>query len=310
MRVHGNCLTLPAETEEETMTILEEIHERIATLRAAGVRMKDMAAAAGWTPNVFSALYSSVLPAYRAEVAKGAAPEAALDRALACVNNVSRRRLQATAGAVRDALARIEPPERPTPPATLPFQRPLAEAACRSAEAAAPYAGAYLSYSMSSSRPALKVEPYLIAPDTARHYIRVVHRSVYGAEHSGFALLNGPRHLYLSFNERRLPELALFTIYLQIPLFDKPGFLKGLYLSFDYNYNPIARRIVFVKQSADAAAFRSLEARLVPEDSLSQRERYFFDYTCQPADALRTCNVPSPRLDEQDLVTEKQILKI
>lgn len=290
------------------MTILEEIHERIAALRAAGVRMKDMAATVGWAPNVFSALYSSVLPAYRAELAKGAAPEAALDRALACVNNVSRRRLLASADALRDALVRIGPPERPMPQPALPFLQPLAETSRRSAQAAVPYAGAYLSYSMSSSRPALKVEPYLIAPDAARHFVRVVHRSVYGSEHSGFALLNGPRHLYLSFNERRPPELALFTIYLQIPLYDNPAFLKGLYLSFDYNYNPIARRIVFVKQSAGADAFGSLEARLVPESDLSPRERYFFDYTCQPADALRTCSVPAPRLDEQDLVAEKQIL--
>ena len=51
------------------------------------------------------------------------------------------------------------------------------------------------------------------------------------------------------FNERETPQLALFTIYLQLPMFDYPQMLKGLYLCLDYNRNPIARRIVFVKIS-------------------------------------------------------------
>lgn len=290
------------------MSILEDIYERITLLRAHGVRMKDMAAAAGWPSSMFSALYSSVLPAYCAEMAKGISSEVAINHALAYVNNVSRKRLTAESAALLDALTHIEVPEPRTPEPVLPFQRTLAEASRRSVQAAGEYAGCYLSYSMASSRKALKVEPYLIAPDRDRHYVQVTHLSIYGTAHAGFALLDSPRLLYLTFNERSLPELALFTIYLQIPLYARPNLLKGLYLSFDYNYNPIARRIVFVKQPGGADTFRKLEARLVEEDAIEGRERFYFDYTCQPTDALHTCSVPASRLDEQDLVAEKQIL--
>ena len=51
------------------------------------------------------------------------------------------------------------------------------------------------------------------------------------------------------FNERDLPQFALVTIYLQLPHYEFPTMLKGLYLCLDYNHNPIARRIVLVKQS-------------------------------------------------------------
>lgn len=292
------------------MAILEDIYERITLLRAHGVRMKDMAAAAGWPSSVFSALYSSVLPAYRTDMAKGLAPEVAINRALAYVNNVSKKRLLSDAVPLRDALMRIELPEPQTPDSPLPFQQPLADACRRTVQSIGEYAGSYLSYSMASSHPALKVEPYRIVPDRDGRFVRVDHRSVYDTEHSGFALLDKPRHLYLTFNERTMPELAFFTIYLQTPLYDHPTFLKGLYLSFDYNHNPIARRIVFVKQSADTDTFRQLKARVVEEGELTPQERYYFDYTCQRNDALRTCTVPTPRLDEHDLIAEKQILDI
>ena len=49
---------------------------------------------------------------------------------------------------------------------------------------------------------------------------------------------------------RELPQFALVTIYLQLPHYEFPALLKGLYLCLDsLNHNPIARRIVLVKQS-------------------------------------------------------------
>ena len=62
-------------------------------------------------------------------------------------------------------------------------------------------------------------------------------------------MMNGINHIYLMFNENKEPQLALFNICLKIPMYDRPPFLRGVYTCFDYNYNPIARRILFVKLS-------------------------------------------------------------
>ena len=72
--------------------------------------------------------------------------------------------------------------------------------------------------------------------------------SAYNTTHRGVGLFNNHQNGYIFFNERESPQMALFSIYLQLPMYDFPPFLKGLYLSLDYNRNPIARRILFVKQ--------------------------------------------------------------
>lgn len=73
------------------------------------------------------------------------------------------------------------------------------------------------------------------------------------------------------FNERDLPQFALVTIYLQLPHYEFPTMLKGLYLCLDYNHNPIARRIVLVKQSdsTDIRTFLEMESKLVPKAELT-----------------------------------------
>ena len=54
--------------------------------------------------------------------------------------------------------------------------------------------------------------------------------------------------------------MALFSIYLQLPMYDSL-LSEGLYLSLDYNRNPISRRILFVKQSdsTDMEEFLGIE---------------------------------------------------
>mgnify|MGYP000276085583 CR=1 FL=1 len=73
--------------------------------------------------------------------------------------------------------------------------------------------------------------------------------------------------------------MALFSIYLQLPMYDFPPFLKGLYLSLDYNRNPIARRILFVKQgdSTDMEEFLELKGELVPLDKLTELQKKYYD---------------------------------
>mgnify|MGYP000631645209 CR=1 FL=1 len=117
------------------------------------------------------------------------------------------------------------------------------------------YSGIYISYSLSSSSNALKVEPYLITPADSNDHVKVVHMSAYNTTHFGTAVFNNHQNAYIFFNEREAPQLALFTIYLQLPMYDFPHLLKGLYLCLDYNRNPIARRILFIK---DGGLYREL----------------------------------------------------
>ena len=56
-------------------------------------------------------------------------------------------------------------------------------------------------------------------------------------------------------------------------MYDRPPFLRGVYTCFDYNYNPIARRILFVKVSESVARdeFMKLKGQLKTYDQLDER---------------------------------------
>ena len=77
------------------MEELKEIYDRMTFLRQKGVKMKDMAERAGFSPSVLSAIYSTVLPAYFKNREKGMGEEEALNNALVWVNNVSKKKLLA-----------------------------------------------------------------------------------------------------------------------------------------------------------------------------------------------------------------------
>ena len=181
-----------------------------------------------------------------------------------------------------------------------------------SAQEAYHYSGIYISYSLSSAADALKVEPYLITASENNEYVRVVHMSAYNTPHSGVGLFNNHTSSYILFNERESPELALFTIYLQLPMYDFPKMLKGLYLCLDYNRNPIARRILFVKHSdsTDMDDFLALKGEIIPKEQIPDDLLPYYNYTCQPGDFIKTCTVPSPSLDTQDLEREKKMLEL
>ena len=130
------------------------------------------------------------------------------------------------------------------------------------------YSGIYISYSLSSSSNALKVEPYLITPADSNDHVKVVHMSAYNTTHFGTAVFNNHQNAYIFFNEREAPQLALFTIYLQLPMYDFPHLLKGLYLCLDYNRNPIARRILFIK---DGRVFHQIYRGEATSEQLYQK---------------------------------------
>lgn len=311
------------------MERLNEIYQRIGWLRQNGLKMKDIAAYVGWPPSVLSALYSTVLPAYARNRDKGLAPGAALSEALVWANNVSRKRVDTAAPALAEALIKLCDQTRQRQLAQgNPYVNRLEQAMQASADTLGQLAGVYLSYSRSSSTDALKAEPYLLRLASNGSYVEVLHKSAYGVTHRGFALLNGAQQLYLIFNENPLPQLSLFHICLRLPLYDRPRLLRGVYVCGDYNANPVARRIVFVRQepvssattasSADAvpsdrsdaeALFNQLQGTLkLPEALQTDDERACYAYTCGPADIISLCTIPAPTFGPEDLLREKELL--
>lgn len=78
------------------MDELKDIYDRITYLRHKGMKMKDIAALVDFQPSVFSALYTTVIPAF--------VKNTALDGALVWVNNVSKRRLLASLPSMKATL--------------------------------------------------------------------------------------------------------------------------------------------------------------------------------------------------------------
>lgn len=296
------------------MEELKEIYDRMTFLRQKGIKMKEMVEKAGFTPSVLSAIYSTVLPAYFKNREKGQDEDEALNNALVWVNNVSKKKLLGSLAVLKSALFAMEAVPRTAPDEDMrnPFLLQLEDRMKDAVNHIADYSGIYLSYSTSSGSRNLKIEPYLIAPAENGSYVEVGHNSAYGATHWGVVFMNGLNHMYLIFNENRPPQLALFHICLKLPMYDRPPFLRGLYTCFDYNYNPVARRILFVKHSDSVARgdFLKLKGELKTLDVLDEKERAYYDYTCGPEDIIRMCNIPSPRMTEEDLAVEKKILSI
>lgn len=290
---------------------LFDIYKRIEYLRSKGVKMKDMADRVGMPASVLSSLYSSVLPAFVDMVKKGTSEEDSIDYALSQVNNVSKKRLLGNLSELKEQLLVWEPVVGSNQKEN-PFLEMLTEETLRSVQEVYNYSGIYISYSLSSSNDCLKIEPYLIAPSEHNDFVQVIHMSAYNTTHRGIGIFNNYQNAYITFNEREAPQIALFTIYLQIPMYDYPRMLKGLYLSLDYNRNPIARRVVFVKYSDSTSLddFLELKGELVDKEGLSEEQLAYFNYTCQEGDYIKTCTVPSPRLSESDLVREKKMLMI
>ncbi len=295
------------------MEDLKEIYERISFLRQRGVKMKEMAEQANISPSVLSAIYSTVLPAYQKNREKGEEEEVALDNALVWVNNVSKKKLLGSLAHLKSSLYAIDLSSKPRQENNYnPFLSQLENNMKETLNRIAPFCGIYLSYSLSSGSHSLKIEPYLIAPAENGCYAEVGHNNAYGVTHWGVVMMNGVNHLYLTFNENQAPQLALFHICLKIPMYDRPPFLRGIYTCFDYNYNPVARRILFVKHSdsIDRNDFLKLKGELKAYEILNKKEQAYYDFTCQPEDIIRMCNIPSPKMTEDDLSVEKKILSI
>lgn len=292
------------------MDDFRELYRRIEYLRNNGIKMKEIADCAGMAPSILSSLYTTVLPAYFEELKNGL-PEEALDRATALVNNISKRRLLAILPELLERLDNLEPNVQPGLKAN-PFLEHLQEEIQLSATRADNICGLYTSYSLSSSSDCLKMEPFIISLSENKEYIRTGRLNAYGEAQWGTGVIGDPQNFYCMFSENPSPQFTLVTIYLQIPFFRNPGQLRGLYIGLDYNRNPVARRILLIKESdsTDTEEFLTRKSGLIPKADFTPEQQAYYDYTCQAGDYIKMCTVPSLQMDESDLVKEKRMLSL
>lgn len=292
------------------MDEFHELYRRIEYLRSRGVKMKEIADCAGMAPSVMSSLYTTVLPGYF-EATKTMPSDEALDHAIALVNNVSKRRMLSSLSGILLALNEKEASEEENTD-RIPFMDQLTEEIRLSVRKAKDISGLYMSYSLSSSSDALKMEPFIITLSESKEHIRVGRLNAYGQIQWGIGVSGDPQNFYCMFSETEAPQFTLVSLFLQIPLFRYPRQLRGMYIGLDYNRNPVARRIVLVRESehADTERFLSMESGLLPKEELTPERQAYYDYTCQAGDYIKMCTVPSLQMDESDLTKEKKMLSL
>lgn len=294
------------------MDKLVSLYERMKKLRESGVRMKDIAEETDIASSVLSSLYSSVLPMYITLVSNGEDEEKALDKSLLQVNNVSKRKLLGCIDKLHEKVHAIEP-RLLNKTSARPFIDDLEKEAANYLSNAGVYTGLYLAYSSSSFSDGLKVEPYMITSiNDGDTFPKVYSQNMSGDYYVGIGVFSPFQIGYLMFNEQKRLQLALKVVYLQLPIIEYPSFLKGIYLTHDYNRNPIARRVIFIRQGDEIPLdeFAKLRTEVIPKEILTEEQQMYYDYTCEPGDTIKSMMLVSPQKSMEDLKREKQLLKL
>ena len=295
------------------MDKLVSLYERMKKLRDAGVRMKDISEETGIASSVLSSLYSSVLPTYINLISGGCNPENALDQGLQQVNNVSKRKLQSCLDELYEKVCHMEPRFASNRNNGRPFLDDIEKEAIKYLPNAGIYTGLYYSYSSSSYSDGLKVEPYMITSIVDGDTMPKVYcQNISGDYYTGVGLFSPFQIGYLMFNEQKRLQLALKVVYLQLPIIEYPQIMKGIYLTHDYNRNPIARRILFVRKSDEIPLeeFAELRTEVIPKEELTGELLDFYNYTCGQDDVIRSMMLISPDKNLKELKHEKLLLKI
>ena len=293
------------------MDKLSAIYECLGKLRNSGVKMKDVAEASGMPSSVLSSLYSSVLPCYSTLTGSGVAPDEAIDKALKSVNNISRRRLSECVDGlyrcVTDMAENIGSEDR----GDIPVLAEIAKAARRHRNEADTYAGVYTAYSAGLGRGEMKAEPYMITSTAGGAAEQLAYyRTREGNTVKGTCLFTPFQTGYIVFNERRGVQLALKTVCLKLPVLVFPHYIKGIYVNHDYNRNPVARRILLVREGDEMPLdeFACLKAGIITPNQLHGDLTAYYDYTCRKEDSIRSMIFSSPGKDINDLAREKDVL--
>lgn len=295
------------------MNILIEVYNKLRKLRDCGVKMKDIAEETDMTSSVLSSLYSTVLPAYVSALSSGTSEEESLDSALLLVNNVSKKKLMGTIEPFYEKLSRIEPRFLSQASNERPFLDDIEKEAIKYVGNVSNYSGLYTAYSRSSFKDGLKIESYLVCPiEEGEMMPKVYCINANGEMYSGVGIFTSQQIGYLLFNEQKRLQMGLKVVFLQLPMFDRPSSIRGLYLTHDYNRNPIARRIIFVKepQEVSVSQFQEMKIRMVSKEELTETEKRYYDYTCQETDFVRSFMISSPDGNLGDLVLEKKVLNV
>lgn len=274
--------------------------------------MKDIAEETDIASSVLSSLYSSVLPMYINLVSNGEDEEKALDKSLLQVNNVSKRKLLGCIDKLHEKVHAIEP-RLLNKTSARPFIDDLEKEAANYLSNAGVYTGLYLAYSSSSFSDGLKVEPYMITSiNDGDTFPKVYSQNMSGDYYVGIGVFSPFQIGYLMFNEQKRLQLALKVVYLQLPIIEYPSFLKGIYLTHDYNRNPIARRVIFIRQGDEIPLdeFAKLRTEVIPKEILTEEQQMYYDYTCEPGDTIKSMMLVSPQKSMEDLKREKQLLKL
>ena len=194
-----------------------------------------------------------------------------------------------------------------------PFLDDIEKEAVKYLPNAGVYTGLYLAYSSSSFSDGLKVEPYMIASITDGDTMpKVYSQSMSGEYYTGVGLFSPFQIGYLMFNEQKRLQLALKVVYLQLPIIEYPNILKGIYLTHDYNRNPIARRILFIRQGDEIPLeeFANMRTEVIPKALLNNELIDYYNYTCEEGDVIKSMMLVSPEKDLNDLKREKELLKL
>ena len=289
------------------------LYEQMKKLRETGVRTKDISEETNIASSVLSSLYSSVLPVYVNLRSNGEDPEKSLDQALQQVNNVSKRKLLGCLDALYEKVCHIDARFINTKNSGRPFLDDIEKEAVKYLPNAGVYTGLYLAYSSSSFSDGLKVEPYMIASITDGDTMpKVYSQSMSGEYYTGVGLFSPFQIGYLMFNEQKRLQLALKVVYLQLPIIEYPNILKGIYLTHDYNRNPIARRILFIRQGDEIPLeeFANMRTEVIPKALLNNELIDYYNYTCEEGDVIKSMMLVSPEKGLNDLKREKELLKL
>lgn len=295
------------------MDLLVETYTKLKKLRESGVKMKDIANVTDMTSSVLSSLYSTVLPSYIESLSAGMGEDEALDKALTMVNNISKKYLLNSITLFHARLSEMKHGTTGDLTTSCNFFSDIEHEAARYINNVPNYSGLYLAYSRLSHKDAMKEEPFLImTPESGELMPKVCFASETGHRHWGNGLFSAHQIGYMFFNEQKSLQLSLKTISLQLPPLEFPGIIKGIYLAHDYNRNPIARRIVFVKIKNEVSPeeFNDYQFRIIEKGEMTEQERYYYEYTCMEGDYVRSIMAYSPKNDLEDLKREKAILSI
>jgi hypothetical protein len=293
------------------MDKLGMLYLQLRKLRAGGVKMKDIAQAVGMQQSVLSSLYSSVLPTYTALTDEGVDAVDALDKALKHVTSVSKRRLLTSVDDLYSRVCAVSQSLIGDCETSVSLFGDLEAAAGRYLTEAHVYAGLYTGYSFSLRKGYMDVEPYMITPVADGDKVqRVYCRTVAGGCIEGVVLFSPFEAGYMLFNERRDVPFALKTVCLRLPVMSFPHYIKGISLGHDYNCNPVARRIILVREGDGIALdeFTGLKAEAVDGSKLDGDLKAYYDYTCGKDDVVRSMIFTSPGKGVDDLLREKDML--